>query len=265
MRKKRLIFTLLFNDGYFMLSRNFRLQKVGDLNWIENNYNFKNIAFSIDELIILNVNRNERNLIEFSNTITKLIANVFVPIAVGGGVTSMEYAKTLFMSGADKIVINSILTENPLLVKELISEFGSQSVIASIDYRIENDEVKTYRNNGFNLTNYNFTDYIAYIQELGVGEVYLNSIQKDGTGQGYDMEIIDPYLNLFKIPVILAGGAGNSKHLIEAAQNPTVDAVATANLFNFIGLALPNSRMEMQKSGIQLANFSTLEQISKTQ
>lgn len=156
MRKKRLIFTLLYNEGYFMLSRNFRLQKVGNLEWIENNYNFENIAFSIDELIILNVNRNERNLIEFSKTITKLISNVFVPVAVGGGVTSMEYAKTLFMSGADKIVINSILTENPILVKELVREYGSQSVIASIDYNIEKDGIISYRNNGTNSINFKY-------------------------------------------------------------------------------------------------------------
>lgn len=245
-----------------MLSRNFRLQRVGNLNWIENHYNFKNIAFSIDELIILNVNRDERKLLEFSHTITKIIKNVFVPIAVGGGVTSMEYAKVLFMSGADKIIINSILTENPSLVKELISEYGSQSVIASIDYSLGGKEIMLYRNNGTNLINYNFNDYIAYIQELGVGEVYLNSIHKDGTGQGYSMDTIKPYLSLFKIPVILAGGAGNSKHLIEAALCPNVDAVATANLFNFIGQALPNSRAEMQNKGIHLANFLQLEKIA---
>ena len=261
MRKMRLIFTLLYNDGYFMLSRNFRLQKVGNLDWIENNYNFKNIAFSIDELIILNVNRNERNLTEFSKTISQLISNVFVPVAVGGGVTSMEYAKTLFMSGADKIIINSILTENPILVKELVREYGSQSVIASIDYNIEKKGIISYRNNGTNPINFELSDYIAYIQELGVGEVYLNSIQKDGTGQGYSMDIIEPFLPEFKIPVILAGGAGNSKHLIEAACNPNVDAVATANLFNFIGQALPNSRREMQEKGIPLANFLQLDKV----
>lgn len=246
-----------------MLSRNFRLQKVGDLNWIENNYNFKNIAFSIDELIILNVNRDERNLVEFSNSITKLISNVFVPIAVGGGVNSIEYAKALFMSGADKIIINSALIDNPALVKELISEYGSQSIIASVDYCHENNEIIAYKNNGVNPIDYKFEDYITYIQELGVGEVYLNSIQRDGTGQGFNVDIIEPYLNMFKIPVILAGGAGNSKHLIEAAHLTTVDAVATANLFNFIGQALPISRREMLNDGILLANFLSIENVKK--
>jgi len=262
MHKKRLIFTLLYNQGYFMLSRNFRLQKVGNLNWIENNYNFKNIAFSIDELIILNVDRNERDLYDFSQSIRAIISNVFVPIAVGGGVVSLEYAKALFMSGADKIIINSILIENPELVKELIKEYGSQSIIASIDFNLENDKISLFRNNGITKIDYSFEDYITYIQELGVGEVYLNSIQKDGTGQGFDIEIIAPYLKFFKIPIILAGGAGNSSHLVEAATNQSIDAVATANLFNFIGQALPNSRIEMQKSGIELAQFERIEKIT---
>ena len=258
MCKKRLIFTLLYNNGYFMLSRNFRLQKVGDLDWIENNYNFKNIAFSIDELIILNVSRNDRNLIEFSKTITKLISNVFVPVAAGGGITSKKYAETLFKSGADKIIINSILNENPILVKDLIREYGSQAVIASVDYKLEEDGMKVYGNNGASLINYKLTDYIAYIQNLGVGEVYLNSIQKDGTGQGFSIDIIDPYLSHFKIPVILAGGAGNSMHLIEAAQHPAIDAVATANLFNFIGDALPVSRNDLREAGINLSKFQQI-------
>lgn len=259
MRKKRLIFTLLYHDGYFMLSRNFRLQKVGELKWIEDKYNFKKIAFSIDELIILSVDREERNEIEFCETVTQLINNVFVPIAVGGGITSYEYAKSLFMSGADKIIINSALTENPELVKRLVRGFGSQAIIASVDFLVEDNKINIYINNGTKKIDYSFKEYLEYVQKLGVGELYLNSMRKDGTGQGFDLEILDPYLNLIKIPVIMAGGAGNAKHLIEAAKNDMIDAVATANLFNFIGNSLPNSRLEMIKEGIHLAQFLPIE------
>ncbi len=256
MRKKRLIFTLLYNEGYFMLSRNFRLQKVGDFNWINQHYNFKNIAFSIDELIILNVSRNSKELIEFGNNIRKIIDNVFVPISVGGGVESMDYAKALFNSGADKIVINSALTEKPLLVKKLIEEYGSQAIVASIDFLAENNNIQIFKNNGScSIAEYSFSKYIDYVQNLGVGEVYLNSIRKDGTGQGYDLDVIDLYLSQFNIPVIIAGGAGNSKHLIEAIKVPKIDAVATANLFNFLGDSLPNSREAMVSEGIPLAMF----------
>lgn len=259
MRKKRLIFTLLYHEGSFMLSRNFRLQKVGDLKWIEDKYNFKKIAFSIDELIILSVDRNDRDLEKFCKNVTQLINNVFVPVAVGGGINTYEYAKSLFMSGADKIIINSALIENPELVKKLVRGFGSQAIIASIDFLVEDRIIYAYINNGATKVDYTFEKYLNYIQELGVGELYLNSMRKDGTGQGFDLEILEPYLHLIKIPVILAGGAGNAKHLIEAAKNEKVDAVATANLFNFIGNSLPNSRIEMINEGIHLAQFSQIE------
>ena len=263
MRNKRLIFTLLYNDGNFMLSRNFRLQKVGDLNWIENQYNFKNIAFSIDEIIILNVNRHEKDIEKFCNTITKAIKNIFVPIAVGGGISSIDYAKSLFMSGADKIVLNSALTDNPELVLELISEYGSQSIIASIDYIVEDNLVKMFKNNGTAPINFDFGEYIEYIQNLGVGEVYLNSIQQDGTGQGFNIEAIQKYLKLFKIPVIIAGGAGNFSHFVDAAKYDEIDAFATANLFNFIGNSLPNTRNEMIQRNIRLAKFSSIELLNQ--
>jgi cyclase len=107
MLKKRIIFTLLYDSGNFMLSRNFRLQQVGNLTWLQRNYNFSHIAFFIDELIILDVSRGERNTDNFCETLKKLTSDCFVPIAAGGGVRSIDYARRLLRSGADKIVINT--------------------------------------------------------------------------------------------------------------------------------------------------------------
>src|SRR5687768_4666363 len=109
MLKKRMIFTLLYDNGSFMLSRNFRLQKVGDLRWLQKNYNFSSIAFSIDELIVLDVTRGERNNAIFCDHLKKLTEGCFIPIAAGGGIRSVEYAKMLLRSGADKVVINTPL------------------------------------------------------------------------------------------------------------------------------------------------------------
>ncbi|MGE5411881.1 MAG: HisA/HisF-related TIM barrel protein [Clostridiales bacterium] len=253
--KKRLIFTLLYYEDFFVLSRNFRLQKVGDIRWIEDYYNFKQIAFSIDELVILNINRDEKHISKFCDVVSKLIHNVFVPVAVGGGINSMEYAEMLFMSGADKIIVNTAVHERGDLVKQLIQKYGAQSIIASIDFDVENGKPQIFTHNGTIKVDVAFRDYLKYIADLGVGEVYINSIRKDGTGQGYDLEILSEFLPIVKLPVIMAGGAGNSKHLIEAINNQSVDAVATANLFNFIGRALPNSRNEMLDAGINLARF----------
>ncbi|GHV80892.1 imidazole glycerol phosphate synthase subunit HisF [Spirochaetia bacterium] len=258
MRKKRLIYTLIFDNGNFMLSRNFRLQKVGDYNWINTHYNFEKIAFSIDELIILNVTRGAKNKKLFIETIQQVIKNVFVPIAIGGGITTVSDADDMFLSGADKIVVNTALENSPELIKLLVKKYGAQAVIASIDFKTINGELKSFNQNGVHLIDMNFIDYIRYIQDLGVGEVYLNSIQKDGTGQGYDMETIYSYLDSFNIPVIMAGGAGNINHFLEVINNPHIEAVATANLFNFMGNALPDARKKLLENDVLLARFKAL-------
>lgn len=242
MLRKRIIFTLIYENGKFNQSRNFRLQKVGDINWLEKNYKFKEIAFSLDELIVINASKNEKNIEDFAKTLERLVDDVFIPIAAGGGIKNIEDARLMFNSGADKLVLNSILYTNSNIVKDIIQQYGSQSVVASIDYKKnDNSEIVLIKDGSESLA-LDLEEYIKYIEDLGVGEIYLNSIDKDGTGFGYDFETIDKVSKNIKIPLIIAGGAGNETHLIEGLKREKVDAVATANLFNFIGNGLPNAR-----------------------
>jgi len=238
-----------------MLSRNFRLQKVGDFNWLKKHYNFEKIAFSIDELIILDVTREGRNIKEFSSAIKEVIKNVFIPIAVGGGIRSINDAKLLLNSGADKVVLNSTLYSNKDLICDLIKIYGSQFVVGSIDYLTENNINNVFIENGTVKIDKRLEEYIDDVEELSIGEIYLNSIQKDGTGQGYDISLLRTILNKISTPIILAGGAGNHLHLIEGLQQNSVDAVATANLFNFLGDSLPKARAQIVSNNIPLAEF----------
>ena len=144
MLRKRIIFTLIYDSGFFTQSRNFRLQKVGNLNWLKNNYHFQKIAFSLDELIVVNASRNNRNVQEFSAMISELVNDVFIPICAGGGIRSLQDAEYLFNCGADKIMLNTVLLENPKLVRKIIERYGSQSVIASIDYKINKNIKEVY-------------------------------------------------------------------------------------------------------------------------
>jgi len=137
--KKRLIFTLLYNDGYFILSRNFRQQRVGNTDWLQKNYNFSKIATAIDELIILNVSNSMSILDEFYFAVQEIAKECFVPLALGGGIRSVEHAASLFDNGADKIVVNTLLEKGPDLVSELVEICGSQCVIGAIDYKQVND------------------------------------------------------------------------------------------------------------------------------
>jgi cyclase len=239
-----------------MQSRNFRLQKVGNLNWLEKNYKFQSIAFSLDELIVLNASKTEKNIAEFATTVSNLVNNVFIPIAAGGGIRTLEDAELLFNSGADKLVINTALVQSPELVKTLVKQYGSQSIVASIDYKKVSDTFAVYIKNGTFKIEMSLIEYIKYLDNLEVGEIYLNSIEKDGTGFGYDFETIKSLENEIKIPLIIAGGAGNESHLIEGLQLSAVSAVATANLFNFIGDGLPNARRKILDLNINIANFN---------
>ena len=116
MVKNRLIFTLHLNRGTFQLSRNFSLQAVGDLRWLWNSYRFEAIAHNIDELVVLNVSRSEEGYKEFTDTLSELTKNIFIPVAAGGWIRSLEDAFLLMRSGADKLVLNSDLFHNPELV-----------------------------------------------------------------------------------------------------------------------------------------------------
>ena len=115
---------------------------------------------------------------------------------------------------------------------------------------------KLYNKNGKNKIKTNIIEYLEFIQSLNVGEIYLNSILQDGTGFGYDFETIEKISSMINIPLIIAGGAGKKEHLLEGLKKNYVDAVATANLFNFIGNALPEARKELIKKGFNVANWS---------
>jgi len=251
MLRNRIIFTLIYEDGKFNQSRNFRLQKVGDVNWLEKNYKFKEIAFSLDELMVLNASKKKKNIGDFAKVLERLVNDVFIPIAVGGGIRCMQDAELLFSSGADKLVLNGVLYTDKILVKELIKQYGSQSIIGSIDY-ISND---VYINDGSKKIDMSTEKYVDYVVSLGVGEIYLNSIERDGTGFGYDFNSINNLKSKINIPLIIAGGAGNEQHLIEGLKDDKVDAVATANLFNFVGDGLPNARKKIISKGGNLAEW----------
>ena len=252
MLKKRIIFTLLYDSGSFMLSRNFRLQKVGDFDWLKNNYDFSKISFSIDELMVLDVTRGPKDHKAFALTLSRLAQECFVPIAAGGGIREVHQAKDLLRSGADKIVVNSGLFNDPRLVGKLSSEFGAQAIIASIDFKLINDEYGVFISNGSELIPLDIDSVLSNIVTLPLGEIYLNSMTQDGTGQGLDLSVIKKIPKESQLPVILAGGVGNAHHLIQGLMIDEVDAVATANLFNFVGDGLTVARSEVIKSGIKL-------------
>lgn len=263
MLKKRIIFTLLYDSGSFMLSRNFRLQRVGNLDWLQRNYNFAHIAFFIDELIVLDVTRGQRNTDAFCETLKALTAGCFVPIAAGGGVRSVAQARQLLCSGADKIVVNTPLFDQLELVRELAQEFGQQCVVGSVDMKRSSDGgYQVVTGMGTRPVERSPAEALAWLNEQWVGELYLNSIDRDGTGQGYDLSLLDQLPAGCSVPVILAGGVGNGAHLAVGFADPRADAVATAHLFNFVGDGLQRVRESMLQQGARLAVWPDLSELN---
>ena len=261
MLKKRIIFTLLYDDGNFMLSRNFRLQKVGNIDWLKKNYNFSHISFFIDELIVFDVSRNERNIEKFSLALNALTDGCFVPITAGGGIRKLDDAKFLLRSGADKVSINTSLFSNLPLAKELVSNFGKQCVVGSIDVKKTDDgRHEIWTESGSRLIDQDIPSLLSKLEKNCIGEIYINSINQDGTGQGYDFSILNNIPNNMNIPLILAGGVGNASHLLEGLRDKRVDAVATAHLFNFIGDGLKKARQNILNKDIELASWKTTEE-----
>jgi len=255
MLKKRVIFTLLYDNQNFMLSRNFRLQKVGNIKWLNLNYKFSKISSSIDELIILNVGRIKKDKESFLMHIRKLTENCFIPIAAGGGVNDIEYAKSLLRNGADKVVVNTALFNNKNLIYSLSEEFGAQCIVASVDLKFENNTFSLWVENGTSKVDILPEIFLKNISEMPIGEIYLNSMDKDGTGQGYMMDLLDLLPKKTSIPIIIAGGAGNYRHLAEGLDDKQIDAVATAHLFNFVGDGLINARKKLFDNNYNLAKW----------
>lgn len=253
--KKRLIFTLLLDDGIFQLSRNFSKQKVGDLHWLFNSYHAESILHSIDELVVLNVSRNNNTFDSFVNVLKELSEYCFMPIAAGGGIRTIEQARQIFHAGADKIVLNSTLFTDQDLVNQISEVYGKQNIVASIDYRLLEGELAVYIECGQKRIEQSFEGIFRYLAALPVGEIYITSIDRDGTGRGYDLEVLNKIQYWVGVPIIASGGVGKFEHFHEGMKIERVTGVSSANLFNFIGDGLQRARQYLRDEKIEMASW----------
>jgi len=247
MIRKRLILSLLIKDNLFVNSRNFELQNIINLDTIVQHLNFE----AIDELVILNVSRAEKNLVKFCENIKEIGKNCFVPIAVGGGVKSVDNFKQLLRSGADKVIINTAAIETPELITKAAEIFGSQCVVVSIDVKKNKQGLhEVYSHNGQINTKKEVIEWVKQVEKCGGGEIFLTSIDCDGLGQGYDLALIKKVAETASIPVIASGGVGEIDHLAEGIIKGGVSAVSLANLFHFVGHNLINAKKYLQSKDL---------------
>mgnify|MGYP001339976719 CR=1 FL=1 len=241
---KRLIFTLLYKDGYFILSRNFRHQIVGKLSWVFKNYNLEEVTNFIDEIIIIDISKKKKKS-EFYNVVNKISQKTFIPLVVGGGIETMEDVENILKNGGDKILINSLFYSNPEICKQISNRYGRQFLMASIDYSFDK-EFKLYIPKDKNFVKTDIKKHFNSVIANGAGEILLQSIDNDGTGNGLDYKILNA-LKARSMPIILMGGVGNHTHITKGFRLKHCDAVATANLFNFVANEFELVRKKLQK------------------
>ena len=248
--KKRLVFTLLYNDGKFCLSRNFRLQAVGDFEWLLHNCRLDKMLFALDEVCIIDCSRGiTNNRSQFYKCVEKLNSLSFAPISVGGWIRKKADAELAFDCGADKLIVNTPIFDQTDLIEELVKTYGSQAVVVSLD--VDGEKI-CYKRQGRESTGLNLYKAIDLVERLGAGEFLINSIPRDGTGQGLDLELIKDVLQRTKQPVLFTGGIGQPDHFVDGYRQAGATGLATSNLLNFVGNSILKTREYLYSKGIDL-------------
>lgn len=228
----RIIPTLLINDGGFVKTKKFkRPDYVGDPVNVINLFN----RFEVDEIIILDISATKEKKSPDFELITDLANECWVPLAYGGGLNKIEDIKRIFSLGIEKVVINSAVRSDPDMVREAVRIYGSQAVVASVDLGKDFlGKVHAYTHSGKKKIKMPYMEYLKSLQDMGVGEIFLNFIDLDGTWAGYNLDIASDIISTLSIPVILCGGAGHRDDFIEPLKMGA-QAVAAGSLFVYKG------------------------------
>lgn len=189
----------------------------------------------VDELIFLDITATAEKRRPSFELLSRIASEAFMPFSYGGGIRTIEDAAEILRMGSEKISINTYAFENPEFIKEVSAEFGSQSVIVSIDAKkVSSDKYEVFIKNGKEPGGIDPMSYAVKMEKMGAGEIFLNSINKDGTMDGYDTELIKQVSEAIDIPLIACGGAGKVEDL-RYAVNAGASAVSAGSFFVFIG------------------------------
>lgn len=206
------------------------LRVIGD----PNEYAVKYYNNGADELIFMDAVASlyERN--NLTDIIKKAARNVFIPITVGGGIRSIDDAKSLLRNGADKLAINTAAIREPSLITKLSEECGSQCVVISIEAKRQNNgDWEAYIDNGRERTGKKVIDWCKEAISLGAGQILLTSVDNEGTKKGFDIELIKEASTISSVPLVVSGGMGEINHFIDLAENVDIQGVAIANLLHY--------------------------------
>ena len=241
MKKHRLIPVLLLKNGWLVQSKGFsHYQNLGNPTTAVRRIS----EWGSDELIYLDISKNEQYDIRRTDqnypnreTLLEIIEDVskvtFMPITVGGKIKTLSHIEERLKFGADKISINTQAILEPKFIGHAAREFGAQCIVVSIDAKLKDRNYLVYNHKKSCPTERDVLDFSKQVESMGAGEILLNSVDRDGMGNGYDLNLLNLVTDEVKIPVIACGGVGEWHHFKEAFVEANVDAVAAANIFHY--------------------------------
>ncbi len=203
-----------------------------------------------DELCFLDITASSDGRDTMLDVVARTAEQVFIPLTVGGGVRTVDDARRLLRVGADKVSVQTAAVENPQLVAELADVFGAQCVVVAIDARKSADGYEVYTHGGRRPTGIDAVRWAAECAKRGAGEILLNSIDRDGTKEGFELTLTGRVVEATGIPVIASGGAGTLDHLVDAARLAGADAVLAASIFHFGEFTIAQAKAHLEANGI---------------
>lgn len=212
-------------------------------------------AAGADEIVLLDITATAENRKTLIDTVHRTAREIFVPFTVGGGIHTLEEAAKVFDAGADKVSINSAAVARPELISEIASRFGSQAVIVAIDARREDRpvaEAQVYVAGGRKLAGKKALAWAREAEARGAGEILLTSMDRDGTGTGFDCVLTAAVAGLVSIPVIASGGAGTAQHFVEVFTAGRADAALAASIFHFGTHAVSELKQTLVGAGVPM-------------
>ena len=251
MLTKRIIPCLDIKNGRVVKGVNFvNLIDAGDPVEVAKAYN----AMRADEIVFLDITATHEGRNTMYDVIAKAAEQVFIPLTVGGGISSVEHFRNLLKLGADKISVNSAAVRNPNLITEAALRFGSQCVVTAIDAKKNNTgSFDVYLNGGRINTEIDAISWAQQAEKLGAGEILLTSMDCDGTKAGYDLELTRRVAEAVSIPVIASGGAGKMEHFSDVLSDKgKADAALAASLFHFKEMEIKDLKQYLLSQGIQV-------------
>jgi imidazole glycerol-phosphate synthase subunit HisF len=245
---KRVIPCLDVDNGRVVKGTNFvDIRDAGDPVELAERYD----AEGADELVFLDITASHESRDTIVELARRTADNVFIPFTIGGGIRSVEDAQAVLDAGADKVSVNSAALERPELISELAEVFGSQCVVIAIDAKRADGGWDVYTHGGrTRVEGREAVEWAREATDLGAGEVLLTSMDRDGTTDGYDLELTRAVAEAVSVPVIASGGAGGLDHLVEAIEDGGADAVLCASIFHYGRHSIAEAKQRMERAGI---------------